>query len=235
MQRAANVAELLDGPLDDPDLLGRNLADLRRNNRLLGGSYLSAHALERLAPGKAELSILDVGTGAADIPLALLDRARRTGRRLDITAVDSRPEVLAAARAIEPRLAAAERDGHLRLVVADGSALPFEAGAFDIGHASMVVHHLEPDEAVAFLRELGRVSGLGIVVNDLLRSRGNWLGALLLTRTLAPSPLTRNDGPLSVRRAYTLAELRDLVRAAGLRPVGERHGLLRHRVAIAAR
>jgi hypothetical protein len=54
------------------------------------------------------------------------------------------------------------------------------------------------------------------VVNDLVRSRPGFLGAQLLGALLSDNPLTRHDGPASVRRAYTRAELRDLARAAGL-------------------
>ena len=119
--------------------------------------------------------------------------------------------------------------------MADGRGLPFADGAFDVAHASMVVHHLDPDDAVAFLRELRRVARRGLVVNDLVRGRLNWLGAWLLIHATATSRFTRHDGPLSVRRAYTRPELLDLVAAAGLEPVATVAGFAGHRVAIAAR
>ncbi len=66
---------------------------------------------------------------------------------------------------------------------------------------------------------MGRVATGGVVVNDLRRS---WTA---LVMTAAPvlafsrSSVTRHDGVLSARRAYTLAELDDLAADAGLRPV----------------
>ena len=51
------------------------------------------------------MSLVDVGTGGADIPVALLERARRQGRGLTITALDSREEVVAAALRVTPELA----------------------------------------------------------------------------------------------------------------------------------
>ncbi len=54
-------------------------------------------------------------------------------------------------------------------------------------------------------------------MSDLERSWGNWLGAKLLSWTLwARNPLTRHDGPLSVLRSYTRAELAALAAQAGL-------------------
>jgi SAM-dependent methyltransferase len=146
-------------------------------------------------------------------------------------AVDARPEVLEAARRIDPVF---DRAPWLELGVADGRALPFEAGAFDIAHSSLVIHHLEPGEAVDFLAEMRRVSRRGVVVNDLLRGRGFWAAAWAGSRVLSRNRLTRHDAPLSVRRAYSLRELRDLIAAAGLRASHLSLGPMGHRVAIAA-
>jgi ubiquinone/menaquinone biosynthesis C-methylase UbiE len=232
MDRAAATPELLDGPLDDPDALQGNLRDLRRINGLLGGAALSRRAVERLIGENVQdrVCILDVGTGAADIAQDLRKSGIR-GRPAEVLAVDSRAEVLAAARALDASLDAP--DG-VELGVADGRSLPFPDRAFDVAHASLVVHHLEPTEAVGFLAELRRVSRRGVVVNDLIRGRLYWLLALAGTRVLTRNRLTRHDGPLSVRRAYTVAELRALIEAAGLTAEHLVVGPGGHRVAIAA-
>jgi SAM-dependent methyltransferase len=232
MKRLADVEELLDGPLDDPATLRGNLRDLERANRWLGGAALSAHGIAVLAGDRESLTVLDVGTGAADIPVALLERAARDGRRLRVTGIDNRPEVLAAAVARRPGLAAT--DG-LELQVGDGRSLPFPDRSFDIAHASMVLHHLSPVAAVAVLREMARVARRGIVLNDLLRGRGAWLGAWLLSHMTTRNRYTRHDASLSVSRAYSVGELTSLVAAAGLRvEASRRGGPLGHRVVLAA-
>lgn len=239
MERRAHTLEHLDGPLDDQATLAGNLRDLQRVNRFLGGTALSGKAIDALLASRAAvrfatadpypIRMLDVGTGAADIPIALLATWRAAGRRLEVTAIDSRPEVIAAAR-----------DGHpsgipgLQLDVADGRALPYEDGSFDIAHASLVLHHLEPDEAVALLREMRRVARLGVVVNDLARGRLGWAGAWLLAHLATGNAFTRHDAPLSVARAYTSAEASGLFERAGMRPFFEARGFLGHRWAIAA-
>ena len=237
MDRLSRVEELLDGPLDDPAALAGNLRDLRRVNRLLGGVRLSRLAIDlllRVAPTHLDLSptsIIDVGTGAVDIPVALLADARRRGRRLEVFAVDARPEVLETARAIRPALG---RLAGLAIGVSDGRSLPHPDRSIDIAHASLLLHHLEPDDAVAVLVEMARVARVGVVVNDLNRGRMHWLGAWLIGRLLTRNRYTRRDAPLSVRRAYTRREMRGLLAQAGLRPVGEFGGFVGHRYAIAA-
>lgn len=229
MDRVTGIEELLDGPLDDPPALESNLRDLARINRLTGGTNLSVRAIAALGD---PTTILDVGTGGADIPLTLLALAARSRRPLSITATDSRAEVLAAARRARPAI---ERTPGLDLAIADGRGLPFPDASFDVAHASLVIHHLDPDDAIAFLRELRRVARDGIVVNDLVRGRWFWLGGWLLVHAIGTSRYTRHDGPLSVRRAYRESELWELLAAAGLRPVATVRGFAGHRVAIAAR
>ena len=232
MDRLAGAEELLDGPLDDRAAVVGNLRDLARVNRRLGGVSLSARAIEALAPGRADISVVDVGTGGADIPLALIERGRAAGRLVRVTGVDDRPGVLEAAAVADPRVTATRE---LALHVADGRSLPYPDGAFEIAHASLVLHHLEPDGAHRMLAEMARVARIGVVVNDLVRGRRSWLGAWLLSRIATRNRLTRNDAPLSVRRAYSVAELTALRAAAGLRVERRFDGPFGHRVALAAR
>jgi len=232
MKRLSGARELLDGPLDDQPALMGNLRDLARVNRWLGGVRLSEAGVAALAPGDGSFTLLDVGTGAADIPLALIDRARVAGRRLAVVGIDSRPEILAAAVIARPRLTATEE---LELHIGDGRSLPFGDRSFDIVHTSLVVHHLEPDATIELFREMGRVAHRGVVVNDVVRGRLAWAGAWLTAHLFTRNRYTRHDAPLSVRRAYTASELTVLLAAAGLRVDASATGLLGHRVVLAAR
>lgn len=232
MDRLTGVAERLDGPLDDQRALVGNLRDMRRVNRRLGGVALTTAAIDTLAPGRAAISVLDVGTGGADIPLALIERGRAASRLVTVTGIDSRPEVLAAAALADPRVTAT---GELALHVGDARALPYADGAFDVVHSSMLVHHLDPDAARGALAEMGRVARRGVVVNDLVRGRWSFIGAWFMSHVLTRNGFTRHDAPMSVRRAYTVAELTALLATAGLRVERRFDGPFGYRVALAAR
>jgi len=231
MERESHAVELLDGPLDDPAALAANLRDLRRVNRWLGGVALSVAGVDALAAHREHLTLLDVGTGGADIPMALIERARRRGRRLRVVGIDSRPEVLVAAVRARPAVASTEG---LELRLGDGRSLPYPDASFDVAHASLVLHHLPPEAAETLLREMARVARLGVVVNDLDRSWLGWAGAWLLAHLLTADRYTRHDAPLSVRRAYRPEEMTGLLRAAGLVPVRTVRGAFGQRYAIAA-
>jgi SAM-dependent methyltransferase len=257
VERLQGVMEHLDGPLGDPAVLRGNLRDLGRINRLTGGVDLSRRALAGLlaetgGPRRAEaaasramgpagnpggagaadsIRLLDVGTGAADIPVALLADADESRTDLEVVAVDSRQEVLEVARALDRRRAGRRR---LSFLMADGRALPFEDGAFDVAHASLVLHHLDPDDARQMLREMRRMARRGVVINDLARGRLPLMLAWLALHGITRNPFTLHDGPLSVRRAYTPAEATGLLGDAGLTVVRLERGLFGHRWALAA-
>jgi ubiquinone/menaquinone biosynthesis C-methylase UbiE len=240
MQRLADRPELLDGPLDDLDALRANLRDLRRVNRWLGGTALSRSALVALATGfhrdprvghldwrARPITLLDVGTGSGDIPVALAAWGAGRGMQLEIEAIDERHEIIDIAREVtadEPAV---------RLDAVGGPPLPYPDDGFDIAHMSLVAHHLEPDDLAALLAEMRRVSRIGVIVNDLERGRLPWLGAWLLGRVATRNRLTRHDAPLSVRRAYTASELAQIAARVGLLEVSRARGYLGHRYAIA--
>jgi hypothetical protein len=79
------------------------------------------------------------------------------------------------------------------------------------------------------------VASVGVVVNDLARGRLAYVGAWLLAHLATGNAFTRHDAPLSVRRAYTVAEARALFERAGMDPLVEIRGFAAHRWALAAR
>jgi len=144
--------------------------------------------------------VLDVATGGGDV----VDAVARRFPRWSFAACDKSEEALALARG---------RDGPVRYFALDALRDPWPEG-YDVHTCSLFLHHLEEDDAVAFLRRLG--SGRACVVVDLDRSRrGLWL-TRLATRILTRSPVVRRDGPQSVRNAFTAAEAARLAGRAGL-------------------
>jgi ubiquinone/menaquinone biosynthesis C-methylase UbiE len=212
-ERAAGV-EMMDAPEAGWEDMATALHDLRGVNRWLGGWRVLRWAmgvLLRELP-RGHYRVLDVGTGSGDLPLRLAAWARRRGYRLEILATDVHPRTLELARAHTAH------DPDVRVAEADALALPYGDDAFDFALCSTTLHHFEAEDAARVLRELNRAARRGVVINDLSRSRLAWLGARLLAATVwRRSRFTRHDGPLSVRRAFTPAELREVARAAGVR------------------
>ena len=207
-----NDPEWMDREGNTVEDLAPTLRDLRNVNRLLGGRATLLRALRprfEAAPAGATVRVLDVGTGDGDLPRALVTEAARLGRRAEVVAIDRDPVVAELARA---RCAGIEG---IHVVRADALALPFEAGSFDIVTASLFLHHFDDGEAIALLRELRRVARDAVVVNDLRRHRVAWAFIWMLGKARLVSRMSANDGPLSVLKGFTDAELLAIGRACG--------------------
>jgi 2-polyprenyl-3-methyl-5-hydroxy-6-metoxy-1,4-benzoquinol methylase len=196
--------EHLDDPDTPPALRERSLRDVRRANTLLGGTNAVLAELARLFPMLgARATLLDVGTGLADIPARAADRARRRGVSLTTVAVDAADSLLRASRT---RVEFG--------VCADARALPLADASVDVVTCSQVLHHFPDEEIPEVLRELQRVARRYVVVSDLRRS---WLAAAgfwTVTWPLGFHAVTRHDGVTSVLRGFTTDELARRVRHA---------------------
>jgi SAM-dependent methyltransferase len=193
------------------ELVG-SLADIARLNRL-GATHtilrLVAPFLARQRAGET-LRILDVGTGAADIPLALARWARRRGHRVRVIALEVHPTVLHyAARAVNG-------SPEVRLIAGNALEAPIRPGSVDVALCSLVLHHLPEEAVTGLLRWLAEVARLGFIVSDFRRGWLAWAAVWLVTHAVSRNRMTRHDGPLSVRRAYTPAELAGLAIRADL-------------------
>ena len=205
LQMRSTAPELLDAEHLDERELRTNLREMAMLNRLPGGVGDSVRAVERLLGEQTEATVLDVGTGSGDFV-----RRLRRQRHVEVIASDARPEVLEIARR---NLAGIS---NVSLLQADARDIPLANGEVDVAHASLLVHHLDPDDAIAALREMRRVARLGVVINDLRRGLLPFAMTAAAVLAFSRGAYTRHDGVLSARRAYTLAELDTLARRAGL-------------------
>lgn len=206
-------AELMDAPIDDREELAANFADIRRVNRFLGGTSAVLSSLGVLIDGASfdrPLKILDLATGCADIPVAVLVWAKRRGLAVEITATDLLDDML--------DLAYAATEPHPEIAVArcDARSLPYPDRSHDVVLCSLALHHFDDVDAAAVLSEMDRVGRIGFILNDLERSRVGYAAARIAARCTTRNRLTRNDAPLSVLRAFTPEELAILLRAAGV-------------------
>jgi hypothetical protein len=229
LARAADAVEMMDRPAA-PGEIASELRAITRLNRFFGGGRLTVSHVSRLLeplPAHRTATVLDVGTGAADIPVALVRWARRAGRRLRVLALDRGSATLAYARGF----AAAYPE--ITLLQGDALSLPVHPASVDVVISAMTLHHLRPDEAVRYLAEIDAASRIGWVVNDLVRGRVAHRVVWTATRVFSKSAMARHDGPLSILRSYTPPEVVALCEKAGLFDVSvTRHPMLFRQCAV---
>jgi ubiquinone/menaquinone biosynthesis C-methylase UbiE len=204
MKRSIQAELMDDEGLDDPQGLAENLSDIARYNTLTSANALMLRLVRQLAPSQ-RMKALDIGIGSGDFVAYAAPRLSSHWVGLDLS-----PRILSIARAIRGDLL---RD----CANADATRLPFADGAFDVVTCALTVHHLQPAQVVALFRECARVCQRGFAMVDFQRNYAGLVGAWLLTRLTSRNRFTRNDGVQSIRRAYTVDEVRDLLSEAGLR------------------
>lgn len=212
----AEIEEWMDDPSASAADIQSALHDLRRINGLLGGYRATFTALRPLFRKHGSFHLLDVGTGSGDYLAHVLRWGRQRQTHVEAVGIDRSPATVGFGRAwLDTHLSTSFRP-HARIDVGNALALPYDDNAFDVAHAALVLHHFHGPEAVQLLREMDRVSRVGIVINDLHRHPLAYAGIWVLSRLLRLAPMVQHDGPISVRRGFDRSDLQALARAAGL-------------------
>ena len=202
--------EMMDLPDQPKELLQQDLRNLTIINRYLGGYRGVMRAVARLVEEQklARFSLLDVGAGSGDIPARIATRIRKKRIAARLVAIETEPVTVAVA-------AEKTRDyPEISLVQGDAMALPFRAASFDFVLASQLLHHFSEDNVVTLLRTWSKVARRAIIVSDLVRHPLAYYGIRAITRLFTRNVMTLTDAPLSVWRAFTMAEWRELFRRA---------------------
>jgi hypothetical protein len=221
LERDHHATEMIDRPASSEEIAGC-LDAITRLNGFFGGRWITLRHVRRLLrsfPVHRPVTVLDVGAGAADIPVTLVRWARRHGRVLRIFALDRGRATLAYARVYTAAYP------EITLIQGDALALPVRPESVDIVISAMTLHHLGPEAAPRYLAEIDGAARRGWVVNDLVRGRPAHRLVWLLTRLFTRSAMARHDGPLSILRSYTPSEVTALCEKAGLFDVRVVHHL----------
>ena len=194
--------EIMDGPDLDTRRHDQALRGLERINAWSGSARILWPAIRELAVEHhgRPVRLLDVATGAGDVPIRLLQKARLAGIDLRISACDRSLSALG-----HSRLSAERRQAAIEFFACDvlQGSLPAD---FDIITSSLFLHHLEEEQAWGLLDRMGKAAGRLVLVNDLRRCRLGYVLAYAGTRILSRSDVVHTDGPLSVRSAFTTSE-----------------------------
>lgn len=190
---------------DLPDAIyARVLNDLDRVNRVTLAARPTLAFLDRAVTGPFRL--LDVGYGDGGMLRRIAHWAQRRGIACELVGIDLNARSAAVAQArTDPTLGIDYRTG-------DYAALVHEP--WDIIVSSLVTHHMDDAERLAFLRFMEDRARMGWFVNDLHRHGFAYRGYPLLARLLGVHRIVRQDGQLSIARSFVADEWRDMLAAA---------------------
>ncbi|MDZ4781872.1 MAG: methyltransferase domain-containing protein [Planctomycetia bacterium] len=205
--------ELMDQPGLRAEDHRRALAGLCRINQISRTASYIWRPLEQLArqvEGR-KLRVLDLACGGGDVLMGCAHRLVKRGLAVELHGVDQSETAIDAAQTLS-RQAGLKHVRFSRLDVLS-DALPED---YDVVMSTLFFHHLADDQAALLLSRMAAAARRAVLIDDLLRSRFAYGLAWLACHTLTRSPIVRFDGPVSVRAAFTVSELRDLCGGSGM-------------------
>lgn len=205
----AHLTELMDETSSYEELRDC-LRDLESVNRTVLAYRPTLQWLRQFAgPAATPLHIVDVGSGGGDMLRRIELWARRRNMPVYLTGVDMNPFATRAAREFTGA------SSHIQWITSDALTYRPER-PIDIILSSIFTHHLTDEEIVHFLAWMEQTAVRGWFINDLERSRTPYMLFTLLSRLMRWHKLVQHDGPVSIRRSFTLEDWRNYIERAGL-------------------
>jgi len=209
------VLEMMDRPQPVSAELERDLARIRQLNRWFGSYRLMLGFIRRWIRPTDKLRVVDLATGSGDIPRLIVDYARRISANVEIDALDWQPATLEIAKKLSVN--------YPEISYREANILEWNSiQKYDITLCTLALHHFSNKDAAQILRRCREVSKGFVLVSDLRRSFPLIAGIYLLTTLIFREPMTRYDARLSVARAFSFSEMRELAGKAGWQDFGHK-------------
>ncbi len=203
-----------------PEEYERCLVELRFINRFLGDASALKNTLLREIEkaNRQSFSVLDVGAGSGEILRAVAEFGRRKTRNANLCGLELN------ARSAKAILENSKNFPEISAVRGDALCLPFSEDAFDYAICTLFAHHFTDENVVRILREMARVASRKIFIVDLHRHKTAYRLYKIFCAAFRISDFVREDGSLSILRAFKENELKEFAKRADLTEISvERH------------
>jgi 2-polyprenyl-3-methyl-5-hydroxy-6-metoxy-1,4-benzoquinol methylase len=185
------------------------LKGLEKMNALFGGHKTLIKALKQIPLTKGD-HVSDWGCGGGDALRAIATWADTQNLPLQLIGVDATPSAIAFAQE------EAKPYPNISFILSDVMSDELKINQFDIVFSSLFTHHFADDEWIALVKKMLACSKKAVIITDLHRHWLLYYAVIFIAYTFTKSKMARFDGPLSVRRAFTRAELVNLLQQCGL-------------------
>lgn len=200
-KRQPQLVEQMDREDCDPKLLENTYQQFSIINRMLARwKKVYRTELRPLMQQNHPYTLLDIGFGGGNVPVQLLEWARRDGIDLTITAIDPDPRAFQFVQ--EHR---SDSPIHWRQTSSD--VLKEEGHSFDFVISNHLLHHLTDQEAVELMQETTALSRQKVIFNDIERSALGYGLFNMFSRPFFRRSFITEDGLISIKRSFTREEL----------------------------
>jgi 2-polyprenyl-3-methyl-5-hydroxy-6-metoxy-1,4-benzoquinol methylase len=204
--------------MDDFSINGKILHDtldtLANINKWLGGNKVTLNGLKKVIknhPKKEPLTIIDLGCGGGDILRKVANFAKKQGYTIKLIGIDANKDAMVYARQLSKNYP------EISFIDCDIFSDEFESLQYDVVLTTLFLHHFKEDQIINILSRTRQKAKLGIVVNDLHRSRVAYYLFKLVCLTIK-NQMVIDDGLTSILRGFKRKELENFSKELQVTP-----------------
>ncbi len=198
--------------MDDLNFAGEEmdqaLRELETINKWLGGNAVTLSGLNKLKqsfPEKHAFSLVDMGCGGGDMLRLIADWGRKKKLQLKLTGVDANPYIIEYARKNTKTYP------EIDYQVANVFDKDLQIQPFDVVTSTLFTHHFSQSQLSVLIPNWIDQASMGVVLNDLHRHWLAYYSIIGITKIMSKSHMVKNDGPISVLRAFSKQDLEQLL------------------------
>lgn len=200
----SNRKEIMDDHDLDGEELERILGELDRVNRLLGGYKVTLEGIEKILGSACyaqPVEIIDVGCGNGSMLREVAKMGRSRGIRMKLTGIDISRATVNIARKDSKQFP------EIAFETMDASSKEFRERKTDIILCTLTLHHFKDREIEDLMTDFEKVCQMGIVVNDLHRSKLAYYLFKLYAMFFMENEIAKKDGLTSILRSFRREDL----------------------------
>ncbi|MCG2430337.1 methyltransferase domain-containing protein [Aequorivita xiaoshiensis] len=194
--------------MDSLDFQGEELKnllnDLKTINKWLGGNHITIDGVKKLIKNHSKgttVTILDIGCGDGEMLRRCADYSAKQNLSFKLIGIDFNENILEIAKS---KSAAYSNISFLNMdVVNNTEAIP----ETDIVLCTLFLHHFNNEEIKKLTKKILIKSRLGIVINDLERSKLAFNLFKLVHKLFLKTKTARHDGLISIAKGFKKNEL----------------------------
>ncbi|MDT0647640.1 methyltransferase domain-containing protein [Zunongwangia sp. F260] len=197
--------------MDDFELSGeelkKTLHDLDNINKWLGGNNITIQGVQKLlesVPKEITIEIVDVGCGNGAILREIAKWGRKNNHKLNLTGIDANPHAIKIAEEIS------EGFPELRFETLNIFSEEFKNQQYDIILCTLTLHHFKNPAIINLLQDFYRQARIGIVINDLHRSKAAYRLFQAFCGVFINNEIARKDGLISILRGFKKEDIKKL-------------------------
>lgn len=196
----------MDDPECDLETLDKTYRRFSMVNSVVSGwkQIYRSHIKPEITKTAGVFSLLDIGFGGGDIPVKVAQWASDDGFDVSITAIDTDR------RAVQYVRQQSVPDNVTFLQYSSTDLLNNDK-RYDMVISNHLLHHLKGDQLSMLLQEAKQLSIKKVLFNDIERSDIAYGLFGVCSRPLSVGSFITEDGLASIKRSYTLQELREQV------------------------